>query len=101
ARQTGFLRATDRRATPTSVRNAWRHPCRLGLEFAIRLTKGPTTMKTMHVAIIALALGTSGAFLQAQEPKRLQGFSVLLLLGEMQGTAQPENISAPARKALT
>ena len=57
-------------------------------------------MRTKQIAAIALALGMSSALAQAQEPKRLQGFSVLLLLGEMQGAAQPENISAPARKAL-
>jgi hypothetical protein len=69
-------------------------------------------MKTIQIAVIALALGTSAGLAQEQEPKtsispvpaqeskRLQGFSLLLLLGETQGTAQPENISAPARKAL-
>src|SRR5712691_11846848 len=72
-------------------------------------------MRTMQIAVIALALGTSQAFVlaqeeplrrissapvQAPEPKRVQGFSLLLLLGETQGTAQPDNISAPARKAL-
>ena len=72
-------------------------------------------MRTMQIAAIALALGTSAALghaqeeplrrissapVQAQEPKRVQGFSLLLLLGETQGTAQPDNISAPARKAL-
>jgi hypothetical protein len=59
-------------------------------------------MRTKQIAAIALALGMSGALAhaQAQDPKRLQGFSVLLLLGEMQGAAQPENVSAPARKAL-
>jgi hypothetical protein len=54
----------------------------------------------MQIAAIALALGMSAALVQAQEPKRVQGFSVLLLLGETQGTAQPDNISPPARKAL-
>jgi hypothetical protein len=54
----------------------------------------------MQIAAIALALGMSAALGQAQEAKRLQGFSVLLLLGETQGAAQPDNISAPARKAL-
>jgi len=69
-------------------------------------------MRTMRIAVIALALVTSAtiveaqepkasvALVQAQEPKRVQGFSLLLLLGETQGTAQPDNISAPARKAL-
>jgi hypothetical protein len=33
-------------------------------------------------------------------PPQLQGFSVLLLLGETQGASQAENISAPARRAL-
>src|SRR5213596_2931444 len=56
-------------------------------------------MRTMQIAAVALALGT-GALVHAQEPKRVQGFSLLLLLGETQGAAQPENISAPARKAL-
>src|SRR5207249_7466621 len=79
----------------------WRDAGRLGLEFQIRLTKGPTTMRTVQIAAIALALGTSAALVQAQEPKRVQGFSVLLLLGETQGTAQPDNISPPARKALS
>ena len=58
-------------------------------------------MRTMQIAAVALALGTSAALVQAQEPKRVQGFSVLLLLGETQGAAQPDNISAPARKALS
>jgi hypothetical protein len=57
-------------------------------------------MRTKQIAVIALALGTCAALVQAQEPRQLQGFSVLLLLGETQGAAQPENISAPARKAL-
>jgi hypothetical protein len=57
-------------------------------------------MRTMQIAIIAVALATSAALVQAQEHKRLQGFSLLLLLGETQGGAQPDNISAPARKAL-
>lgn len=57
-------------------------------------------MRTMHIVAIALALGTSVALVQAQEPKRVQGFSLLLLLGETQGAIQPDNISAPARKAL-
>jgi hypothetical protein len=58
-------------------------------------------MRTMQIAAIALAIGTtSAALVQGQEPKRVQGFSLLLLLGETQGTAQPDNISAPARKAL-
>jgi len=58
-------------------------------------------MKTIHIAVMTLALVAGGAVLQAQEVKRLQGFSVLLLLGETQGTgAQPENVSPPARKAL-
>ena len=56
-------------------------------------------MRTMQIAVIVLALGTS-TLVRAQEPKRVQGFSVLLLLGETQGAAQPENISVPARKAL-
>jgi hypothetical protein len=33
-------------------------------------------------------------------PRQLQGFSVLLLLGETQGASQTENVSAPARQAL-
>jgi len=57
-------------------------------------------MRTMQIAAIALTLWASAALVQAQEPKRVQGFSLLLLLGEAQGTTQPENISAPARKAL-
>ena len=72
-------------------------------------------MRTMQVAAITLALGTSAGLVQAQEEplrrissapvqaqelKRLQGFSLLLLLGETQGAAQPASISAPARKAL-
>jgi hypothetical protein len=70
-------------------------------------------MRTKHIAAIALVIGTTSAALvrgqepkvgvtpvQAQEPKRLQGFSLLLLLGDTQGAAQPANISAPARKAL-
>ena len=70
-------------------------------------------MRTKHIAAIALVIGTTSAALvhaqepkvsvapvQVQEPKRVQGFSLLLLLGETQGTAQPDNISAPARKAL-
>jgi hypothetical protein len=75
-------------------------------------------MRTMLIAAVALMLGTSGALVQAQEPrpmleiftspaagaqsapKRVQGFSVLLLLGEMQSAALPDNVSAPARKAL-
>ena len=32
--------------------------------------------------------------------KPLQGFSIVLLLGEAQGTAVPEGLSAPAKKAL-
>jgi hypothetical protein len=54
----------------------------------------------MPIAAVAVALATSAALVQAQEPKRVQGFSLLLLLGETQGATQPENISAPARKAL-
>jgi hypothetical protein len=75
-------------------------------------------MRTMPIAVIALALGTSAGVLQAQtsiadafaarpnqesrlDPsKRVQGFSLLLLLGETQGAAPLSNISAPARKAL-
>jgi hypothetical protein len=69
-------------------------------------------MRTIQIAIVAAALITNAALVTAQEiktsiapvlaqePKRLQGFSLLLLLGEMQGGAQPDNISAPARKAL-
>jgi hypothetical protein len=58
-------------------------------------------MNTMKIAAAALAFCTSAAIVQAQEPKRVQGFSVLLLVGETQGAAAPpENISAPARKAL-
>src|SRR5688572_4707628 len=58
-------------------------------------------MRTMQIAVMALALGTTSvALVHAQEPKRVQGFSVLLLLGETQGAAQPDNVSAPARKAL-
>jgi hypothetical protein len=57
-------------------------------------------MRTIQIAMITLVLAASAALVQAQEPKRVQGFSVLLLLGETQGTAQPDNISAPARKAL-
>jgi hypothetical protein len=57
-------------------------------------------MRSIQIAAFALALGTSATLVQAQEPKRVQGFSLLLLLGETQGAAQPENISAPARKAL-
>ena len=70
-------------------------------------------MRTKHIAAIALVIGTTSAALvhaqepklsvtplQAQEPKRVQGFSLLLLLGDTQGAAQPANISAPARKAL-
>jgi len=58
-------------------------------------------MKMMNITAIALTLLTSAAIVQAQEPKRIQGFSVLLLVGETQGAAAPpENISAPARKAL-
>jgi len=67
-------------------------------------------MRTMQIAIVAAALATSAALAQepgastspvpAQESRRLQGFSLLLLLGETQGAAQPESISAPARKAL-
>jgi hypothetical protein len=57
-------------------------------------------MRMMQIAAIALALAMSAALVQAQEAKRVQGFSVLLLLGETQGTTQPDNISAPARKAL-
>lgn len=36
----------------------------------------------------------------AQETRRIQGFSVVLLLGEAQGSATPDGLSAPARKAL-
>jgi hypothetical protein len=69
-------------------------------------------MNTMQLAAIALAIGTTNATLvqaqapktsvgvQVQEPRRVQGFSLLLLLGETQGTGQPDSISAPARKAL-
>jgi len=69
-------------------------------------------MRTIQIAIVTAALATNAALALAQEPKtsispvpeqeskRLQGFSLLLLLGETQGTGQPENISAPARKAL-
>jgi len=74
-------------------------------------------MRTMQIAGILLGLGTSAGVVQAQtstagfaaranqesrveQPKRVQGFSLLLLLGETQGIGQPENISAPARKAL-
>ena len=58
-------------------------------------------MNTMKIIAVALALCTSAATVQAQEPRRVQGFSVLLLVGATQGAATPpENISAPARKAL-
>jgi hypothetical protein len=58
-------------------------------------------MKIMNITAVTLALLTSAALVQAQEPKRVQGFSVLLLVGATQGAAAPpENISAPARKAL-
>jgi hypothetical protein len=58
-------------------------------------------MNTMKIIAVALALCTSAATVQAQEPRRVQGFSVLLLVGETQSAAAPlENISAPARKAL-
>lgn len=57
-------------------------------------------MKLIKIIAIALVLLTSAAIVQAQEPKRVQGFSVLLLIGETQAAAPPENISAPARKAL-
>ena len=57
-------------------------------------------MRIMNITAIALALLTSAAIVQAQDPKRVQGFSVLLLIGETQAAAPPENISAPARKAL-
>jgi hypothetical protein len=52
------------------------------------------------LAAVALALWAGGVAAHAQDVKRVQGFSVVLLLGDAQGTAQPENISAPARKAL-
>jgi len=70
-------------------------------------------MRTIQIAMITVALATHAALAQgqepkvgvtpaqAQEPKRLQGFSLLLLLGDTQGAAQPANISAPARKALS
>jgi hypothetical protein len=58
-------------------------------------------MRTMQIAAIALAFVISAALVEAQDAKRVQGFSVLLLLGDTQGTDQPENISAPARKALS
>ena len=58
-------------------------------------------MRTLHVTAAALALCATATLVQAQEPRRVQGFSVLLLVGETQGAAAPpENISAPARKAL-
>jgi hypothetical protein len=56
-------------------------------------------MNTMKIIAVALALCTSAATVQAQEPRRVQGFSVLLLVGETQSAAAPlENISAPARQ---
>ena len=58
-------------------------------------------MRMMNITAVTLALCATTAIVQAQEPKRVQGFSVLLLVGETQGAAAPpENISAPARKAL-
>src|SRR6185295_10905794 len=69
ARQAGVHWAAGDGTTPAAIRNARRHPCRLGLEFPIRSTKGPATMRTMQIAIITAALATSAALVQAQEPK--------------------------------
>jgi hypothetical protein len=57
-------------------------------------------MRSTHVTAAALLIVITAGIADAQQPKQVQGFSVLLLLGETQGTTQPENISAPARKAL-
>ena len=58
-------------------------------------------MRTMQMAAVALAISTTGAALvHAEDAKRLQGFSIVLLLGDTQTTAQVENLSPPARKAL-
>ena len=45
-----------------------------------------------------LAFGVHVA--EAQEVKRVQGFSVVLLLGETQGTVPSEGLSPPAQRAL-
>jgi len=57
-------------------------------------------MRTMQLAALALAFAMGAARVEAQQAKQLQGFSLLLLLGETQGATELENISAPARKAL-
>lgn len=46
----------------------------------------------------ALAIGSTG--IDAQEAKGLQGYSVVLLLGEVQGTTVADGLSPSARKAL-
>jgi hypothetical protein len=60
-------------------------------------------MKIILPLTLLCVLVTNG-LVTAQEPPRVQGFSVVLLLGEMQGTMTPNTaraLSAPAQKALS
>jgi hypothetical protein len=57
-----------------------------------------TWTRIFTIAIVMLAAST---ITHAQDTRRLQGYSVVLLLGEGQGTAVPEGLSPSARKALT
>jgi hypothetical protein len=58
-------------------------------------------MRAIRAFSIACAFLMSTSELYSQAPQDLQGFSVVLLVGETQGTAVPEGLSAPARKALS
>jgi hypothetical protein len=56
-------------------------------------------MKRSIVGVLCL-LVFNGAFARAQDAKHIQGFGVALVLGEAQGSAAPDGLSAGARKAL-
>jgi hypothetical protein len=56
-------------------------------------------MNKIWIAIACL-LGLVTPAVNAQEPRRLQGFSVVMILGEAQGSVPSQGLSAPAQKAL-
>jgi hypothetical protein len=56
-------------------------------------------MKKIWIAIVCL-MGLMAPSVHAQESRHLQGFSVVMILGEAQGTVPSQGLSAPAQKAL-
>ena len=56
-------------------------------------------MTRMWIAI-GCVLMVMATVVQAQESSRVQGFSVVLILGEAQGSVPSQGLSAPAQKAL-